>query len=109
MRALVLVDIQNDFLPGGALAVPDGDKVVPVANQVMKEIDLVIATQDWHPKGHGSFAANHPGKRAGDVIDLKGLPRILWPAHCVQGTRGAEFAPGLDVGRIKKVFRKGTD
>jgi nicotinamidase/pyrazinamidase len=109
MRALILVDIQNDFLPGGALAVPDGDKVVPVANKVMKEFELVVATQDWHPANHGSFAANHPGKTPGEMIDLNGLPQVLWPVHCVQGTRGAEFGPGLDVGRFTKIFQKGTD
>jgi nicotinamidase/pyrazinamidase len=109
MRALILVDIQNDFLPGGALAVPNGDEVVPIANKVMQEIDLVVATQDWHPANHGSFAANHAGKNPGDVIDLHGLRQILWPVHCVQGTTGAEFAPGLDASRIKKVFQKGTD
>ena len=109
MQALILVDLQVDFLPGGALAVPEGDQVIPIANKVMREFDLVVATQDWHPAEHGSFAVNHPGKRVGDVIDLHGLPQILWPAHCVQGTPGAELAPGLDVSRIAKVFRKGTD
>ena len=109
MRALILVDIQNDFLPGGALPVPDGDRVVPVANRVMREFDLVVATQDWHPPDHGSFAANHAGRQVGEVIDLNGLPQILWPVHCVQGTKGAEFAPGLDTSRITKVFQKGTD
>jgi nicotinamidase/pyrazinamidase len=109
MRALVLVDIQNDFLPGGALAVTDGDAVIPIASKLMKEIDLVVATQDWHPANHGSFASNHPGTKPGDVIDLHGLRQVLWPDHCVQKTRGAEFAPGLDVGRIKKVFQKGID
>jgi len=109
MKALILVDIQNDFLPGGALAVPHGDEVVPVANKVSPRFDLVVATQDWHPPDHGSFAANHPGKKVGDVIDLHGLRQILWPVHCVQNTRGAEFAPGLDVSRVARVFRKGTD
>ena len=109
MKALILVDIQNDFLPGGALAVPHGDEVVPVANKVSPRFDLVVATQDWHPQDHGSFAANHPGKKVGDVIDLHGLRQILWPVHCVQNTRGAEFAPGLDVSRVARVFRKGTD
>src|SRR5688500_1711670 len=93
MRALILVDIQNDFLPGGALAVPHGDEVIPVANELSPRFDLVVATQDWHPRDHGSFAANHPGKKVGDVIDLNGLPQVLWPVHCVQGTPGAEFAP----------------
>jgi nicotinamidase/pyrazinamidase len=109
MRALVLVDIQNDFLPGGALAVREGDRVVPVANGLMGKFDVVVATQDWHPASHGSFAANHGGRKVGDVIELDGLPQVLWPVHCVQGTRGAEFAPGLEVGRIGHVTRKGMD
>src|SRR3954451_7063313 len=109
MRALILVDIQNDFLPGGALAVPSGDEVVPVANKLMEEIDLVVATQDWHPAGHGSFAANHPGKKPGEVVELNGLPQVLWPVHCVQGTRGAAFVAGLNVSRVTRVFQKGTD
>jgi nicotinamidase/pyrazinamidase len=107
--ALILVDLQNDFLHGGALAVPDGDAVIPIANQVQQAFDLIVATQDWHPRDHGSFAANHPGKKIGDVVDLNGLPQILWPMHCVQNTRGAEFSPGLRTDRITKVFRKGTD
>jgi len=89
--------------------VPHGDEVVPVANKVSPRFDLVVATQDWHPPDHGSFAANRPGKKVGDVIDLHGLRQILWPVHCVQNTRGAEFAPGLDVSRVARVFRKGTD
>ncbi|MCZ6683675.1 MAG: isochorismatase family protein, partial [Planctomycetota bacterium] len=95
MKALILVDLQNDFLPGGALAVPRGDEVIPVANRVQPQFDLVVATQDWHPGGHGSFAANHPGTGPGEVIELNGLRQILWPVHCVQGTRGAEFAEAL--------------
>jgi nicotinamidase/pyrazinamidase len=109
MKALILVDIQNDFLPGGALAVPKGDEVIPVANRLSPKFDLVVATQDWHPRDHGSFAANHPGKKPGDLIDLHGLRQVLWPVHCVQNTRGAEFGPGLDVSRVRKVVRKGTD
>ena len=109
MKALILVDIQNDFLPGGALAVPKGDEVIPVANRIAPRFDLVVATQDWHPRDHGSFAANHPGKKVGDVIGLHGLPQVLWPVHCVQGTAGAEFAPALDVSRVRRVFQKGTD
>src|SRR5213595_2803807 len=107
--ALILVDIQNDFVPGGALAVPQGDLVVPVANRVQEKFDLVVATQDWHPADHGSFAANHPGKKVGDVIELNRLRQILWPVHCVQGTHGAELVPGLNRERIARVFRKGTD
>ena len=109
MKALILVDIQNDFLPGGALAVPHGDEVIAVANRVATTFDLVVATQDWHPRDHGSFAANHPGKKVGDVIDMHGLPQVLWPVHCVQGTAGAEFAPALDASRVRRVFQKGTD
>jgi len=109
MRALILVDIQNDFVPGGALAVREGDRVVPIANRLTPQFDVVVATQDWHPADHASFAANHVGKKVGEVIDLHGLPQVLWPVHCVQGMRGAEFVPGLDVSRVTKVFRKGTD
>jgi len=109
MKALILVDIQNDFLPCGALAVPDGDAVVPVANRLQTMFPLVAATQDWHPTNHGSFAANHPGKKVFEQIDLNGLPQTLWPVHCVQGTSGAELAPGLQRERIAKIFPKGTD
>jgi nicotinamidase/pyrazinamidase len=109
MKALILVDIQNDFLPTGALPVPRGDEVVAVTNRLSPRFDLVVATQDWHPRDHGSFAANHPGRKPGDVIDLNGLPQILWPVHCVQGTPGAEFAPGLDTSRVARVFQKGID
>lgn len=109
MNALVLVDIQNDFVPGGALAVKEGDAVVPVASRLMPKFEIVVATQDWHPADHGSFAANHPGKKPGEVIELNGLPQVLWPVHCVRGTRGAAFVAGLDVSRVTRVFQKGTD
>ena len=109
MRALLLVDIQNDFLPGGALAVPEGDQVIPAANRLQTQFDLVVATQDWHPADHGSFAANHPGKRPGDIIELNGLRQILWPVHCVQNTPGAAFGPELNTSQFAQVFRKGTD
>ena len=109
MKALILVDIQNDFLPGGALAVPDGDAVVPIANKLQNAFPLVVATQDWHPASHGSFAANHSGRKPFEQINLNGLDQTLWPIHCVQGSRGAEFAPGLNRDRIEKVFQKGTD
>jgi nicotinamidase/pyrazinamidase len=108
MKALILVDLQNDFLPGGALPVPDGDQVIPVANRVQKVFPLVVATQDWHPANHGSFAASHPGRKPGEVVQLAGLPQILWPVHCVQGTRGAAFAPALETERFAKVFSKGA-
>jgi nicotinamidase/pyrazinamidase len=109
MRALILVDLQNDFVPGGALAVPEGDRVIPIANRAQEKFDLVVATQDWHPTDHGSFASSHPSKRVGDTIDLNGLPQILWPVHCVQGTPGVEFVSNLSIDRITRVFRKGTD
>jgi nicotinamidase/pyrazinamidase len=108
-RALVLVDIQNDFCPGGALEVRRGDEVVEVANRVSRHFQLVVATQDWHPRDHGSFAANHAGAKPYEVIDLGGLPQVLWPVHCVQDTPGAEFHKDLERGRIAKVFPKGTD
>ena len=109
MRTLILVDIQNDFLPGGALAVPRGDEVIPIANELQPRFDLVVATQDWHPAGHGSFASSHPGRRPSDLAALGGLPQVLWPDHCVQGSRGAEFAARLQMNRVEAIFRKGTD
>jgi nicotinamidase/pyrazinamidase len=109
VNALILVDIQNDFLPGGALAVPDGDAVIPVANRVQGRFDLVVATQDWHPPNHGSFAVSHPGRRLGEVVDLDGLQQVLWPVHCVQRTPGANLASGLDTHCIARTFQKGTD
>jgi nicotinamidase/pyrazinamidase len=109
MKALILVDIQNDFLPGGALAVPDGDAIIPVANRLQAAFPLVVATQDWHPAHHGSFAANHPDQKVFEQTELNGLPQTLWPAHCVQGTRGAELAPALRRERIARIFPKGAD
>jgi nicotinamidase/pyrazinamidase len=109
MRTLILVDIQNDFLPGGALAVSDGDAIVPVVNRVLPQFDLVVATQDWHPADHGSFAVNHAGRKVFEQVDLNGLPQTLWPAHCVQHTGGALFAPGLATRGIARVFPKGED
>ena len=106
---LILVDLQNDFTPGGALAVPDGDAVIPVANRLARSFDLVVATQDWHPPGHGSFASQHAGKNPGDTVELDGLRQELWPDHCVQGTSGAELHAGLDAGRIARIIQKGTD
>ena len=104
MKTLVLVDIQNDFLPGGALAVAHGDDVVPIANRVQPAFDLVVATQDWHPPRHGSFASSRPGRKAGEVAELAGLPQVLWPDHCVQGSRGAEFAAALVAAAPPRVF-----
>jgi nicotinamidase/pyrazinamidase len=109
MRALILVDIQNDFVPGGALATKRGDEVVPVVNTLQWHFDLVVATQDWHPPDHGSFASNHPGKNPGEIIDLNGIEQVLWPDHCVQDSPGAEFHPDLQMEKVRKVIRKGTD
>lgn len=109
MNALILVDIQNDFLPGGALAVNDGDQILPLVNELLPLFPLVVATQDWHPADHGSFAANHSEKEIGQVIDLHGLDQVLWPVHCVQGSKGAEFVKTLKQDQIAKIFKKGTD
>lgn len=109
MTALVLVDIQNDFMPGGSLPVKDGNEILPVVNALIKmPFDLIIATKDWHPVDHGSFAETHQ-KKPGERIDLEGLDQILWPVHCVQSTQGAEFAPGWDSSAVQRVFYKGTD
>jgi nicotinamidase/pyrazinamidase len=109
MRALVLVDLQYDFCPGGALAVARGDETIPVAQRLLPKFDIVIATQDWHPLQHGSFAVNHEGKQPYELHELAGLPQVMWPAHCVQGTRGAELHADLDRSYITAVFQKGTD
>ena len=107
--ALIIVDVQYDFVPGGALAVGEGDRIIPIVNELQKQFDLVVATQDWHPADHASFASQHPGHKIGDVIDLDGLPQVLWPDHCVQRSRGAEFHHDLDRTRIARVFQKGVD
>jgi len=109
MDALILVDLQNDFCAGGALAVPDGDAVIAIANTLMPRFPLVVATQDVHPPTHLSFAANHSGQATYEVIDLDGLPQVLWPVHCVVGTPGAAMHPALDTARITRTFPKGTD
>ena len=109
MDALILVDIQKDFLPGGSLAVKEGNQVIPVANELQNYFDLVVATQDYHPRNHGSFAANHAGKSPGDHIELDGLDQVLWPVHCVQGTEGAEFADDLKMDKVATVVKKGLD
>jgi len=109
MDALILTDIQNDFVPGGALAVDGGDRVVHVANRLMPHFELVVATKDWHPADHQSFASQHPGMRIGEVVELDGLPQVLWPDHCIAGTQGAEFVSGLNTAGIHRVFEKGTN
>ena len=109
MKVLVVVDVQNDFMPGGSLGVPQGNKIVSVINAIQDSFDLIIATQDWHPQNHVSFAVNHEGKKEFDIIDVQGFSQTLWPAHCVQGTEGAGFHPELKTLRIETIFRKGTD
>ena len=105
--ALLVVDVQNDFCPGGALAVSDGDAVVPVINRLARRFAHVVLTQDWHPPGHLSFASQHPGRQPFESVDLDYGPQTLWPDHCIQGSRGAEFHPGLETGRAELVLRKG--
>ncbi|MEL6652376.1 MAG: bifunctional nicotinamidase/pyrazinamidase [Bacteroidota bacterium] len=109
MKALLLIDIQNDFVEGGSLAVPGGKGIIPLVNRLQDNYQLIVATQDWHPQDHGSFAANHEQKQIGEVIDLHGLSQVLWPIHCVQDSSGAEFVPELDTSRIDRIFYKGTD
>ncbi|WP_455169253.1 bifunctional nicotinamidase/pyrazinamidase [Aegicerativicinus sediminis] len=109
MRALLLVDIQNDFLPGGSLAVPKGDEIIPIVNDLQTKFDLVVATQDWHPQNHLSFASNHLDQQPFNIIDLFGLTQVLWPDHCVQGSEGAEFSKELESNNISAIFRKGMD
>ncbi len=109
MKALILVDLQNDFMPGGALAVNEGNLVIEPANRLAEKFELVIATQDWHPADHGSFASNHSNRKPGEMTKLDGLDQILWPNHCVQNTTGAEFHPKLKQNLITRVFCKGTN
>ena len=109
MRALAVIDLQNDFCPGGALAVRRGDEVVAIANRLSPRFPLVVASQDWHPPDHGSFAVNRPGRQPFERDELGGLPQVLWPAHCVQGSHGAEFHAAFDRSRVARVFQKGTD
>jgi nicotinamidase/pyrazinamidase len=107
MRALLLVDLQYDFLPGGSLAVARGDETIEIAQRLMRDHDTVLATQDWHPRDHKSFAVNNPGTAVGEVVTVNGVPQVMWPAHCVRGTRGAELHDELD--GITQVFQKGTN
>lgn len=107
--ALLIVDVQNDFLPGGALAVNHGEEIIPVINDLQEKFDFIVATQDFHPSDHGSFAANHKGKSPGEEIELDGLAQILWPVHCVQGSDGAEFHEELNPIKWKAIFQKGIN
>lgn len=108
-RALLVVDVQRDFCPGGALAVADGDAVVPVINRLARSYETVVLTQDWHPAGHASFASSHPGKNPFDQTRLAYGDQVLWPDHCVQGTAGAEFHPALDIPHARLILRKGCN
>jgi nicotinamidase/pyrazinamidase len=106
-EVLIIVDLQNDFCPGGALAVPDGDAIIPVVNQLAAEFAHVVLTQDWHPSGHGSFASSHPGRQPFETIEIAYGAQTLWPDHCVQGTPGAEFHPALAAPHAELILRKG--
>lgn len=109
MDALIIIDIQNDFVAGGTLEVPNGEQIVPLVNQLAEAFDLVVATQDWHPPTHKSFASNHAAKKPFEKVTLGGLEQVLWPDHCMQGTSGAEFHPQLQMHRVEAIFRKGMD
>lgn len=111
MKGLLVVDIQNDFLPGGALGVPEGDEIIETVNKLQyhNEFDLVVGTQDWHPADHGSFASQYEDKKPLDKTTLGGLDQILWPDHCVQGTKGAQFPDQLDTRKMEAIFRKGME
>ena len=104
---LIVVDVQNDFMPGGALAVPRGDEVVPLINRLAARFESVVLTQDWHPPGHASFASSHPGRKPFETIALGYGTQVLWPDHCVQGSRGAALHAGLDIPHAQLVVRKG--
>ena len=106
MKALLVIDVQNDFCPGGALEVHKGDEIIPGINKIMSKFDLVVASQDWHPANHGSFASNHD-RSPGDFIELAGLNQILWPDHCIERSRGAAFHEDLNEEAFNAVFTKG--
>jgi nicotinamidase/pyrazinamidase len=109
MKTLIIVDAQNDFMPGGALEVREGDRIVPVINKIIPKFELVLATQDWHPAEHKSFAINHPNRKEFEVIDLNGIEQKLWPPHCIQGTPGADFHPDLQLNSVEAIFRSAMD
>lgn len=107
MQALIVIDVQNDFCPGGALAVGGGDAIIPAINEMMGDFPVCVLTQDWHPSDHASFAVNHPGKQAFSMVDMPYGPQVLWPTHCVIGSEGANFHPALRTGPAHLVIRKG--
>ena len=107
MKALLIIDVQNDFCPGGNLAVPEGDAVVPIINKLIDQFDIIIQTQDWHPANHSSFASNHAGKNPYDTIELEYGTQVLWPNHCIQNSLGAAFHPELNTEKTQVIIRKG--
>lgn len=109
MKTLLVIDVQNDFIPGGSLPVPNGNNILPVINSIQDKFDLIVATQDWHPKAHSSFAVNHDGKSNFETIEWLGKTQTLWPEHCIQGSEGAALHPELDTTKYEAIFRKGTD
>jgi nicotinamidase/pyrazinamidase len=109
MKTLIIVDVQNDFTSGGDLAVPDGETIIPFINSIQNKFDLVVATQDWHPQNHKSFASNHPGKKVFEKIILDGSEQVLWPDHCVQNTEGAALRSDLKTENVEAIFRKGMN
>jgi nicotinamidase/pyrazinamidase len=109
MKTLIICDVQNDFLPGGSLEVPSGDEIIPVINRIQDKFDLIVATQDWHPGNHISFASNNKNQKPFDQIEWQGMEQTLWPDHCVQGSKGAEFHPALEMNKTEAIFRKGMD
>jgi nicotinamidase/pyrazinamidase len=108
-QALIVIDIQTDFCPGGALAVPEGDQIVPGVNALMADFAQIVLTQDWHPRGHSSFASAHPGKAPFQTVEMAYGAQVLWPDHCVQGSDGAAFHPALDTDRAGVILRKGCN
>ena len=108
-RALIIIDLQQDFCPGGALAVEEGDQIVPLVNSISRHFDCVAATRDWHPEGHVSFASTHPGRKVNESVDADGIDQLLWPDHCVQGTSGADFHPDFDIRGLDVIVHKGTN
>jgi nicotinamidase/pyrazinamidase len=109
LRALLIVDMQMDFMPDGALAVPHADQIISIINTLIPKFSLVVASQDWHPYDHVSFAENHPGKKVGDIVSVKGKTQVLWPVHCVRTTKGADLIEGLHKSAIASYFYKGTE
>lgn len=108
-KALIIIDVQNDFLKGGSLAVEEGNSIISLINSIQNNFDVVVATQDWHPENHKSFARNHVDKKEFEKIELNGLEQVLWPVHCVQGTFGAELHNDLNLNKVSAIIRKGMD